>query len=144
MVHSELVVGLSWARSVLISDAVRWKKLGVPVVIGGDNLPSPGWNRVNWSAKNWRESQWPPWSPFFGITDLNYSELSNKLAANLIRFEKIFTSLYMIYQFRTSAFISFWETFHQTLFLCNTSHLLLHTLIKTFTFIWFWTFFTYT
>ena len=32
------------------SDAGRWKTLGGPVVIGGDNLPSPGWNRVNWSA----------------------------------------------------------------------------------------------
>ena len=29
------------------------KKFGGPVVISGDNLPSPGWNRVNWSAKYW-------------------------------------------------------------------------------------------
>ena len=35
------------------SDTGRWKTLGVPVVIGGDSLPSPGWNRVNWSAKYW-------------------------------------------------------------------------------------------
>ena len=26
---------------ILSSDAGRWKTLGVPVVIGGDNLPSP-------------------------------------------------------------------------------------------------------
>ena len=36
-----------------VSDAGRWKTLGVPVsvVIGGDNLPSSCSNRVNWSAK---------------------------------------------------------------------------------------------
>ena len=32
------------------------------VVIGGHNLPSPGWNRGNWSAKYWG-GQWPPWPP---------------------------------------------------------------------------------
>ena len=28
----------------ICSDAWKWKILGLPVVIGGDNLPSPGWN----------------------------------------------------------------------------------------------------
>ena len=46
------------------SDAGRWKTLGGPVAIDGDNLPSLGWNRVNWSAKYWR-GQWPPLLPRF-------------------------------------------------------------------------------
>ena len=29
------------------------ENLWVTVVIGGHNLPFPGWNMVNWSAKNW-------------------------------------------------------------------------------------------
>ena len=29
------------------------KTLEVPVVIGGDDLPSPSWNKVNLSAKYW-------------------------------------------------------------------------------------------
>ena len=33
-----------WCRKVK-------KLVGVAVVIGWDNMPSPGWNRVNWSAK---------------------------------------------------------------------------------------------
>ena len=49
------------------SDAGRWKTLGGPVVIGGDNLPSPGSNRVNWSAKYWG-GQWPPGPPGSGTT----------------------------------------------------------------------------
>ena len=36
---------------------IQWcrkgKKFGGPVVMGEHNLPSPGWNRVNWSAKYW-------------------------------------------------------------------------------------------
>ena len=40
----------AWFLPSSVSDAGRWKTLGGPVVIGGDNLPSPGWNRVNWSA----------------------------------------------------------------------------------------------
>ena len=35
------------------SDAGSWNFFGVPVVIGGHNLPSPDWNRINWSAKYW-------------------------------------------------------------------------------------------
>ena len=31
---------------------------------GGHNLPNPGWNRVNWSAKYWG-GQWPPRPPQF-------------------------------------------------------------------------------
>ena len=46
------------------SDAGRWKTLGGPLVIGGDNLPSPSSNRVNWPAKYWG-GQWPPWPPRF-------------------------------------------------------------------------------
>ena len=34
-------------------DAGRSKNLGVPIVIGGHILPSPFWDRVNWSAKTW-------------------------------------------------------------------------------------------
>ena len=40
------------------------KKYGGQVVIGGDNLPCPGWNRVNWAAK-YLGDQWPLWSPRF-------------------------------------------------------------------------------
>ena len=29
----------------------------------GDNLPSPGRNRVNWLAKYWGGGQWHPWHP---------------------------------------------------------------------------------
>ena len=36
---------------LLLRDARRWENLVVPAVIGGHNLPSPGWNRVNWTAK---------------------------------------------------------------------------------------------
>ena len=43
-----------------LSGAGRWKTLRGPVVIGGDNLPFPGLNSVNWSAKYWG-GQWPPW-----------------------------------------------------------------------------------
>ena len=44
------------------SDAGRWKKWGGTVVIGGNNMPSPGWNRVNWSAPP------PTHTPCSGIT----------------------------------------------------------------------------
>ena len=32
---------LAYAITLQCSDAGRWKTLGVPAVIGGDNLPSP-------------------------------------------------------------------------------------------------------
>ena len=52
---------LHQASAILcFSDAGRWKNLGVPVNIGGDNLLYPSWNRVTdiyWGG------QWPPW-PF--------------------------------------------------------------------------------
>ena len=38
------------------------KHWGGAVVIGGDNLPSPSLNRVNWPAKYWG-GQWLPWPP---------------------------------------------------------------------------------
>ena len=44
----------SWANSVVPEGE---KLCGGPVVIGRDNLPSPGWNRVNWPAKHWK-GQW--------------------------------------------------------------------------------------
>ena len=49
---------LQWCRKV--------KKIGGvgAAVIGGDNLPSPGWNRVIWSDKYWG-GQWLPWPPRF-------------------------------------------------------------------------------
>ena len=39
------------------------EKDGGLVVMVGDNLPSPGRNRVNWLAKYWGGGavQWPPW-----------------------------------------------------------------------------------
>ena len=40
------------------------KNLGVPVGIGGHNLPSSGCNRANWSAKYWG-CQWHFWHPWF-------------------------------------------------------------------------------
>ena len=40
---------LPCARRLLVTnDAGRRKNLGRPVVIGGNNMPSPSWNRVNW------------------------------------------------------------------------------------------------
>ena len=33
------------------SDVARYKNLGRPVVMVGNNLPSPGWDRVNLSVK---------------------------------------------------------------------------------------------
>ena len=45
------------------------KKWEGAVVIGGDNLPSPSWNRVNWSAKYWGASG-PPGPPGSGTTEL--------------------------------------------------------------------------
>ena len=46
--------------SVRTSDAGRWRGA---VVIGGDNLSSPGQNRVNLSAKYWGANAPPPASP---------------------------------------------------------------------------------
>ena len=57
------------------SDAGRWKKLGVPVVKGGQNLPTPGWNRVR-SAKYF-VAMCPPPPPGSGIPVLPY--ISSKL-----------------------------------------------------------------
>ena len=38
---------------LLLRDARRWENLVVLAVIGGHILHSSGWNRVNWTAKNW-------------------------------------------------------------------------------------------
>ena len=51
-----------WAVS---PETGSWKNLGVLVVIGGHNLPSPSWNKVIWSTKNWGN----PGTPGFGLPD---------------------------------------------------------------------------
>ena len=38
---SDIFVYLQKIAKILLSDAGRWKTLGVPIVIGGDNMPSP-------------------------------------------------------------------------------------------------------
>ena len=48
----------SWIPGPVMPEGEKY--WGGPVVIGGDNLPSPGLNRVNWPAKYWG-GQWPPW-----------------------------------------------------------------------------------
>ena len=40
-------------HACLCSDVGRWKNGGGAVVIGGHNLSSLDWSRVNWSAKYW-------------------------------------------------------------------------------------------
>ena len=47
-----LVIRLLWNS---LTQKLQCRK-GVPVVKGGQNLP-PGWNKVNWSAKNWGEAR---------------------------------------------------------------------------------------
>ena len=46
----------------LPSDAGRWKTWGVPVVIGGDNLPSPVGKGLT-DLPNIGGGHWPPWPP---------------------------------------------------------------------------------
>ena len=50
------------------SDAGRSKTLGVPVVIGGDNLPSPVGIGLTNLLNIEGGGQLPPWSPGSGIT----------------------------------------------------------------------------
>ena len=45
------------------SDAGRWKTLGVPVVIGGDNLSSPVRIGLTDLTNNGGPLHWPPWPP---------------------------------------------------------------------------------
>ena len=46
------------------------KTLGVPVVIGGDNLPSPVViGLTNLPNIGWGGGLWPPWLPVAGTTD---------------------------------------------------------------------------
>ena len=40
-----------------------WKSGGL-VVLGGDNVPPPGRDRINWSAKNWGGKAPQPPPPF--------------------------------------------------------------------------------
>ena len=51
----------------LFSDAGRWKTLGVPVVIGGDNLPSPVGIGLS-DLPNIGGASGPPGTPGSGIT----------------------------------------------------------------------------
>ena len=53
--------------TLLLSDAGRWKTLGVPVVIGGDNLPSPVGIGLT-DLKNIGGASGPPGPPGSGIT----------------------------------------------------------------------------
>ena len=48
-----------------VSGAGRWKTLGVPVVIGGDNLPSPVGIGLTDLPNIGGGGQWPPWPPRF-------------------------------------------------------------------------------
>ena len=52
---------MQWCRKV--------KTLGVPVVIGGDNLPSPVGIGLT-DLPNILGRHWPPWPPGSGITDM--------------------------------------------------------------------------
>ena len=54
---------------IQISDAGRWKTFGVPVVIDGDNLPSPGQIGLT-DLTNIGEASGPPGHPGSSITDM--------------------------------------------------------------------------
>ena len=59
------------------NDAGRWKTLGGPVVIGGDNLPSPVWIGLT-DLQNIGGGRGPPGPPPRFRHHCMYSELSNK------------------------------------------------------------------
>ena len=70
-------------RNMNCSDAGRWKASGVPVVIGGNNLPSPvGIGLTN--LPNIGGSCGPPGSPGSGITELHIvTSLNLKTSASV-------------------------------------------------------------
>jgi len=70
------------------SDAGRWTNLGVPIVIGGNNLPCPGWNRVNWSAKYWGGPLAPPSRFRHHWGSLCFSALRGGWGGRMAGFEK--------------------------------------------------------
>ena len=64
-IYSKIIKFESLSSTCHISNAGRWKTLGVPVVIGGDNLPSPLQIGLSDLTNIGGGGQGPPWPPRF-------------------------------------------------------------------------------
>ena len=75
--------GRGYVAYYTVSDAGRWKTLGVPVVIGGNNLPSPVWIGLT-DLTNIEGASGPPGPPGSGTTDCNKLEQLKSKLENII------------------------------------------------------------